>query len=524
MTATGKNVLRFSLKLVTNTIVSQNSSTSGDHQCLDFIPGAALLGVAASKLYSQLSPQASDLLFQSGRVRFTDALPECNGQAAWPMPLCWHHVKGDQVLEVQQQGYRLNSAATFDPSRYALSDGLQPKQMRSGYITSSGAVVNVEKNYELKTAINAETGGAATSQLFGYQSLKAGQGFHFSVIADEGVDQTLLQQVTDGLSGPARIGRSRSAQFGQVIIEPFKENQALKVQEPEDKTLLRLWLLSDLALVDLIGNSLLAPDAEALGLPQGAQWLAEQSFIRTRSYAAFNAKRRCYDLQRQVISRGSVLVFRLPAPLNDDQIVSLEWAGLYQESGLGRMSVNPRLLASDQPNFESSTAPALKATNVAPAAPDSALARFLSQKTEGVEQEKSAEKYAHILVAQLLAALKDAAAWAGLPEGTLPPEAPNRSQWGRIRELALSHEGEPSALRQQLFESEHAVLRAREGQSAWRLPTGAGETLSNRVSDALGEKLIPAKYLGRALALACTRLMSNSLATRAEAKEVIRES
>lgn len=507
MKTTNRRVLRFSLRLTTNTIVSQSTATSGDHQCLDFIPGAALLGVAAGRLYSELPSELCDLLFQSGKVRFTDALPEDSGQLAWPMPLCWHHVKGQEALEAGESGYRLNKEAIFDPSRYEVAEGLQPKQLRSGYVTTCGTVVNIEKDFELKTAIDPETGGAAQSQLFGYQSMRAGQYFQFCVIADDDVDEALLTQLGESLSGPARIGRSRSAQFGQVDIEPLEGAELPDSQDSENDTLLRLWLVSDLALLDESGNPMLTPTAAALGLPSGAEWLAGDSFLRTRSYAPFNAKRRCYDSQRQVISRGSVLVFHLSEPLSSDTKASLQCLGMHQEAGLGQIIVNPALLRSSQPVFSTAKKPAVQKNQHAPPMPDTVLLRFLGRQVSGAEQGKQVDSYAQVLVAELHRALNNAAAWAGMPEGAVPADAPNRSQWGKVREVALAYEGNPEALRRELFETDHALLRAREGQAAWRLPTGPGEILADRVRDAMDKHTIPPEHLSKALALACSRLM-----------------
>ena len=522
MTDKNRCVMHFSLRLVTNTVVSQNSASSGDHRCLDFIPGAALLGVAAGKLYSQLAPEKSDLLFQSGRVRFTDALPAFEGRSGWPMPLCWHHIKGQSFTGTDGLGNRLDPSAIFDPSRFALKDGLQPKQLRSGYITTTGDLVDVQKDFELKTAINSETGGAEKSQLFGYQSLRAGQCFRFSVIADGNIDTELLSQLTEALSGPARIGRSRSAQFGEVVIEAISQVQPPQAQNDAKDNLLRLWLTSDLALMDERGNPLLTPTPSALGLSAESEWLADASFLRTRSYAPFNTKRRCYDLERQVISRGSVLVFRLPEPISQAQKDALQCLGQYQEAGLGQVVVNPVLLSSVNPAFEVvKNVKKDKPQQVATIKPDSTLVRFLGRRTQTADHSVEVEKYARKFISEIQGALVSAAAWAGLPDGSLPHEIPNRSQWGKVRELAVTYEGDPTTLQRQLFDSDHAVLRVREGQAAWRLQVGPKETLADRIRQATGEQAIPPGLLGKALAIACSRLMRDE---RLSHKEVTHES
>lgn len=507
-----RQIYCFSLRLLTNTIVSQSSATSGDHQCLDFIPGATLLGVAASRLYHVLSSEQSDLLFHSGAVRFTDALPSSDAEPAWPVPLCWHQTKGQSIYLQGSQGKQVDANTLFDPSRKLPEPGQQPKQLRAGHITASGQMITVEKDYDLKTAINPETGSAAESQLFGYQSLKAGQVFRFSIVADAKVEAGLLAQLAKELTGQVFIGRSRSAQFGQASIETVTAPQ-LTIKPSADKQL-RLWLLSDLVLLDDNGNSLLTPTAEALGLPEGSQWQVEKSFIRTRSYTPFNAKRRTYDMQRQVISRGSVLVFSLPHALTIQEQEALQFSGLHQEAGLGHIWVNPELLATPTPEFVK-LAQSKAVVQKVVVQPNSLLARVLQKKQGAVDTQEQVELYAKALVVELQQALASAARWAGLPNNSYPTETPKRTQWGEIRSLALTYSKEPNLLIKKLFTDEHALMRARDGQSAWRLAINANEVLADRVRQAL-ESSIPPLLQGQALAHACTQLMSDKRLSQAQ--------
>lgn len=499
-----KKELHFSLHLLTNTIVSESSATSGDHQSLDYIPGATLLGVAAKRLYRDLAPEDSDLLFHSGAVRFTDALPAIQQAPGWPVPICWHQVKGESVFLPGSQNKVINSQAIFDPSRRQLEQGIQPKQLRSGYITACGHMISVAKDYELKTAINANTGAAAQAQLFGYQSIRAGQMFCFSVVADESVSDHLLKKIADCLVGEARVGRSRSAQFGHVQIEKATSPMA-ELEKNQSITELRLWLLSDLALLDDNGNPLLTPTAQAFGLPEQSEWLVQKSFLRTRSYAPFNAKRRCYDLQRHVISRGSVLVFKLNKPLTDEQYASLQWVGQHQAAGLGRIWVNPSLLSTESPVFNSKNA--VNSVEVQPVAqPNTLLVRSLVNRRKHIGASESIEQYAKKLVNDLKSALQNAAQWAGLPKGMFPPETPNRSQWGRIRTVALAHKTDREALMTELFDSEHALLRVRKGQEAWGLFVSSSVTLADVIKQKLTAD-VPVDIGSQVLALACTQLM-----------------
>lgn len=511
MSANNPRMMRFSLKLLTNTIVSQSSATAGDHQCLDYIPGSALLGVAASRLYQALTSESADALFHSGKVRFSDAFPRTGGRQGWPLPLCWHQIKGQEATQTGISGDRLIPEAVFDPSRVEPEEGVQPKQLRDGYVTTCGDVIKVEKDYELKTAINPQTGAAAQSQLFGYESLRAGQEFGFTVTADSDVDEDLLDQLHQALSGQAMVGRSRSAQFGQVEITPSQHLELPETTAPDDETELRVWLLSDLALLDGNGNPTLEVDPRELGLPEGSTWSASSSFLRTRSYTPFNGKRQCYDLQRQVISRGSVLIFRLPKPIGQQSGASLMHIGQHQEMGLGQVLINPALLASHPPVFsESGTAPEITETP-APHRPDTPLTRFLSRDVEWENQGKQAEHYVEVIIRAVQEALTSAAAWSGLPAGHIPDDAPNRAQWGKIRELAQAYTAQPDKLLQALFEGDHALLRAKTGQAAWRLRTGPSTTLADDIRQCLctGEDKggIPSALVPPALSIACTRLM-----------------
>ena len=52
---------------------SARAATEGDHQTLNYIPGAALLGWAAARLYDDMEDPFC--VFHSGAVRFSNALP-----------------------------------------------------------------------------------------------------------------------------------------------------------------------------------------------------------------------------------------------------------------------------------------------------------------------------------------------------------------------------------------------------------------------------------------------------------------
>ena len=87
----------YTARLVTDAVISERSSTTGGHRCLDYIPGACLLGAVAAKLYDSLGQDAFTV-FHSGKVRFGNGYPlSAAGEPAFPVPFAWHTAKGEEM-------------------------------------------------------------------------------------------------------------------------------------------------------------------------------------------------------------------------------------------------------------------------------------------------------------------------------------------------------------------------------------------------------------------------------------------
>lgn len=490
-------------------ILGATGATLGNLDTLDYLPGSVFLGAAASRLYNELTDEEAWRLFHSGAVRFNDALPLAGNKPAWPVPLSWHHVKGEAFKQDAHDGLpaTLITSQVFEPGD---TEQRQPKQLRKGYVTSSGGYCTSSKQLRMKTALDADTGRAAQGQLFGYQSLEAGQVFVLVLEADK-ADQTLLDKAVANLTGTLRLGRSRSAQYGRVRVERWESASASQLTPTaisESSMLnLSLLLLSDLALVDDNGQPSLQPHPGYLGLPEGTEWLSEKSFLRTRRYSPYNAYRRSHDEERQVITRGSVLRYRLPQPLSDAERIALQQGlGVYQSAGLGRVALNPSWLSQKTPRFDD--AAPLSASHPKPAAPQMAtpetsrLLRAIQQRAQGSDMDHVAEA-AQRLFAVLVAAIDEARVWQGIA-ATQPVSAPNRSQWGRIKALANQYRNEPTALRQAFYQGKQAIIRERSG---WDLEIGPRTTLAKRIipeMDALADSDIVA-IVGRLSALGLTQ-------------------
>lgn len=448
-------------------VASLQAASAGAHQSLDFIPGATLLGHAAARLYPQLAPAEAWAIFHSGHVRFGDALPLAKHAPTAPMPLAWHGIKGEKITG---DDGRLIAGRIHNAVYPTQDTGRQPQQLRNGYISQDGAHISVRRQQTLKTAIDPNTGMAAESQLFGYEALDAGQRFSARICADACIDEALWLRLLDALGSSARLGRSRSAQFGLVHLQ--LEDDLLPETKPSVGNTLLLWLLSDLAL-ECDGQPCLQPHAPVMGLPEGVEWDPSRSFLRQRSYSPYNAYRRSYDPQRQVIARGSVLVYDTKGHTLDTQAVHRlqSGVGLHVEAGLGHVVVNSPLLADAEPRFAPLDHTQHADTSRPKAGTPSALGNALrarARRLSGTGADIRADK----IYRQWLKQLDQAYHYNTFCE------PPGRTQWGGLKGLASDLRTDVERLQRELLDNEKGPLRARSGWGT-RYGIGPEQTLGH---------------------------------------------
>lgn len=447
--------LDLDLTLLDDLVISERPATEGGHESLDYIPGAALLGAVAARLYVGLDRADAWRLFHSGMVRFGDAVPTRDGEPAWPMPLCWHHAKGQPAADDD----RLLPGRVHNLQQGGLPEG-QPKQMRDGHVRADGLLLRPAKALRMKTAIDPASGRVAESQLFGYEGIQAGQTYAARIDADADLPDSLWQGLVGFFAKPTELllGRSRSAEYGRVRVVPSTRPLEAPASAASDLGgALTLWCLSDLALVDTWGQPTLDPSPEHLGLGRGELDLSG-TFLRLRRYAPWNGQRRAHDLQRQVIRRGSVVALtHLDPPLTRDELARLTaGVGLYREQGLGRLCPNPALLVGERPHFgapiQASTA------KPPPARPGHPLVAWLEGQAGGGKQRSAAERQAKYLAAELSRRYALARAYAGVPDGL--PIGPSPAQWGSVYEAAR-RSSDLAGLRRALFEGNGAICKPR---------------------------------------------------------------
>ena len=478
------NSLTFRITLQEQVILNNTSATAGVPGCLDYIPGYILLGVAANRAYTgSVSDAVNDAdgwrLFHSGLVRFTDGLPLVSEQILYPMPFSFYQTK--EVFPEPSERVVKNLCVLQGGVQQNQEQRQKLKQIRKDYISDSMPAIwfSSLKKQQMKTAVDPRTNRAMEQRLFSMQTLQAGQCFVFSVQLDEQLPESectkWLKQLQRWLEGEARIGSSRSAEFGKVQIDLISSGDTKtrpagsSTQADESDKTLTLWLLSDLCLVNQLGQPCLDPQPGLLGLPEGSRLLAEQSFYRCHSYSPFNGKRRCRDPERHVISRGSVLKYQLSESLSDETLQQLQRIGLHQASGLGQVAVNPDLLHRETLSLSKYKSQAIS-VQAGVKAIESPLTRLLQKRAGTNQREQAVNEQATGLLKELTSALTSARSWQGLTHHQTLTGAPGRSQWGQIKEACNRYRKQPGQLLKMLFEkSDEAIVRNRSG---WQLETG----------------------------------------------------
>lgn len=452
------------LDLVDDLVLSMRAATTGGHRSLGYVPGAALLGAMAGRLYRELDARGlAFAAFHSGRLRYGNGLPlDGDGRIGWPVPLQLHRRKGAAGTDLgdgQAEVLVLPDPEAPEPDAAAG----QKVQLRDGFVTGDLRVIEPAMHYAMKTAIDPLRGRAQNEQLFGYESLAAGQSFVAEIACD--ADATAVEAfdvIVDSLRRDPmlRLGRSRSAEFGRVEAHLLAD---VRVDPPSlgaGSGSLRLWALSDLCLVDADGEPALAP--AAFGFP-GANIDWQRTFVRSRTYAPFNAHWGRSGIERSVVVQGSVIT--LTGAGLDDPAARTALAGgvgLHRECGLGRVAADPWILAELHPRKAEPVRVALRA--VAAAQPDRAspLVRWLEQKCRAADGAADTDARVAENLKELADICRRAALWATATEDAVV--GPGPAQWNAVRDVAERFGENPGELSDRLFGRKGI---AREGDDDW---------------------------------------------------------
>ncbi|NKB64818.1 MAG: hypothetical protein GKR95_22765 [Gammaproteobacteria bacterium] len=433
-------------------VFSERAATLGSHGSLDYIPGAALLGWCASRLYSNMEKHQGYEVFHSGKVRFGNGflVHPGSGEMGIPMPLCMYQRKGDG-----EDGLAQNY---ITEERWP--KGNQVKPIKDGYLFKSTSMGNYERlvprmTMRMKTAINFSTGRAEQGQLFGYQGIEAGQRFESWIEIDDDVETPeIADRIKSCFDSEILLGRSRSAQYGRACVEWEDHPDSPDSMEQNSQTIgdeCRLLLVADLA----ISSS--GMDGR-LELWPGVSIDPVRSFVNYRRYSPYNAKRRCYDLERLVMTKGSVLTVKIGSAVNRTVFLKRLCRGLgfYIESGLGRVILNPSILNETQLDFSSEPTPVNRRTeSMHTGRPDHELISWLENQSNSAEGKSMDIVLAEKAVKKLSNRYKEARDYAGKPDGHRV--GPGPSQWGRVKEAGINYRTDRSQLFRVLFEDDNCI-------------------------------------------------------------------
>lgn len=412
-------------------IFSQNAATGAAHEALDHIPGSALLGAVASQLYQSLSPEEQWLVFHSGKVRFGNAYPNAApNHTSWPMPMSFHHVKGESAV-VEGKLHRYFDLANV--SRNSVKGQL--KQLRSGYVQDNKTVFSPDMDYTMKTAVDYHTGAAKDSQLFGYSMLRSGQWFSGQLSWDDEIERdqpTALQAVFDIMqSGSLRLGRAKSAEFGRAKITLSDDAVSYSVNDLKEGDEFSLLCVSDIAVVNRNNTPVFMLNSEVLGI-DGLEVVPAKSFVRTRQYSPYNGARKCYDQERQVISKGSVFTYTVtgdnPHTVEALNQVIKRGIGRFRESGLGQL--RPCLIPQSPKQTDAPEA----RKSVPESSAQTTLITWLKNKTRNEHAHAQAEKLSASLFKQLLVQYQQARVLAATQDNQSC--GPNKHNWSTVLETA----------------------------------------------------------------------------------------
>lgn len=333
--------IKFECELLSDVIINQSAATDGNNSTLDFIPGNSFLGIVASH-YAEFSKEDAMTLFHSGRVRFGDAHPESQmkpGIRTLRIPASLYYPKLKSQTDVCYVHH------LYDRSADKQNDGRpqQLKQCRNGFFAfagGEGSPAVTGRSFALKSAYNRSLRRSQDEKMFGYESLDAGCRFLFDVETD---DDRLIDALRTYLVGCHHIGRSRTAQYGEVVI---RERDYEETISRPDKIIIdgvdyvAVYADGRLIFVDEDMELTLQPTARDLGIENGEiDWSRSQ--VRTFQYAPWNGKRATRDIDRIGVEKGSVFLVRLTGDFVPQES---RYVGVYQNEGFGKVIYNPDFL------------------------------------------------------------------------------------------------------------------------------------------------------------------------------------
>ena len=334
--------MKFRCTLESDVVLSASPATEGGGRTLDFIPGNAFLGVAASSLYKK-EDDHTWLLFHSGNVRFGDAHPSAGTHRGLQAPAAFFYPKGSSV---DRECYVRCWMTDNDMDAVK---GKQLKQCRGGfYVFDSGGdqptayKVETERGLAIKSAYDYGNRRPDNGKMFTYQSLRAGLTTYFEIELDD-CAAGCRDELSKALCGYRHVGRSRSAQYGLVHIEEAEFLRPKTHCTARDGEV-AVYAEGRLIFIGENGRPTFQPSAADLKLP-GGRICWEKSQVRPFQFAPWNYQRHAFGNDRCGIEKGSVIIVEVGA---GTAIPEDGYVGCYKNEGFGKVLYNPSFLAAGE--------------------------------------------------------------------------------------------------------------------------------------------------------------------------------
>ncbi|EAJ6142279.1 hypothetical protein CK576_02145 [Campylobacter lari] len=318
----------FKIRFLDDVVLLKNSNTQAGGQNLDYISGAVFLGLVA-RYYDEFEDPFK--IFHSSSVRFGEAKPFFNAKEFYKIPYSFYAPKLNK-----DKVYNIHLVDVLDPSIISM----QLQQIRSGYINDELEVYEIPYVYTQKSSKDPETGASKKGGMFGYSAIESGIEWIFSVCFDDDVTQVEREKVISHLLGHHHIGKSKTSQYGRVVIEKY-DNFTQNIEQEITGEADYLYLKSSLALFNEQGFASYMLDRYNLKLDQAAI-IWEKTQIRTREFTPFNFKRQNNDYSRLVIEQGSVIALK---NLTQEEAKRIKQGlGGFLSEGYGEILINPKFL------------------------------------------------------------------------------------------------------------------------------------------------------------------------------------
>ena len=421
--------LFFEVELLEDAAISADTTSTGSHASLPFIPGAKFLGVCAEHYESFPGWD----VFHSGRVRFGNAYPSVDGVRSRPIPKTWTEGMGE-------------------------ADG-PLKPYRNGFFVGKDIVIPRRVRRQ-KTAMNRQRRGAALDHsFFDISALGRGQRFMFELSFDPKFEKE-AERLGDILTaGPVTIGRSRGAEFGLMNILPIRDTNSAPVAISAGADQLTFFLDSDL---DPGLSTELNP--ALFGLDNSWAFVEEESCISHRKTVGFNSHRRLFTTHKVVLERGSIVVF-VGGPLDQSGLTQVtdrlkSGVGGSLAEGFGAVLLNPAFLAGSYPKKPESKLVEQKN------APDDRLYLWAKRRAERAGLDREALQLARDTLESFTPLLRAARAESKLSNLPLKELRPSRSQWSALRDVAQSTH-DIAEMDARLFGKESGLTTTGQFAKAW---------------------------------------------------------